>query len=334
MLQFLINICIFTFVQSQSPPAAADDYDYPEPPPGICTLPPELGFSGTATPLIDCKNLDLFESPPCFVANWGGNHPHVCCPEDQKGLPSIDDYGEDYFAGLTDGCDDIDYPIKCQLGASCVSITQCGTKGNFLICTKKRSRIIELLILDFSNPDSPPTYCQLDRETGDDKVCCSDLKQAIGDLRSPQPPKFPAANSQPRPCNDQAKYCQKWLESDKESCQPQHKSYKFMREACHQTCGRCGNHGCVDQFELCPEWSRKGQCSIHPVFMSFYCRESCGSCGFKSGNDESSQKVNKRIKILTFQHLTMRLNLRESGISILIPILLTFVSCFYFYWYI
>ena len=40
--------------------------------------------------------------------------------------------------------------------------------------------------------------------------------------------------------------------------------------------------GCVDEYEKCPQWSRLGHCSNNPYFMNFNCRESCGTCGFKS----------------------------------------------------
>ena len=38
----------------------------------------------------------------------------------------------------------------------------------------------------------------------------------------------------------------------------------------------------MDEYELCPQWSRLGFCHNKPEFMNFNCRESCGSCGFKS----------------------------------------------------
>jgi hypothetical protein len=34
---------------------------------------------------------------------------------------------------------------------------------------------------------------------------------------------------------------------------------------------------------MCPLWSRLGYCPRESQFMYFHCRESCGSCGFKSG---------------------------------------------------
>ena len=33
---------------------------------------------------------------------------------------------------------------------------------------------------------------------------------------------------------------------------------------------------------MCPQWSRSGYCHKESQFMYFHCRESCGSCGFKS----------------------------------------------------
>ena len=40
--------------------------------------------------------------------------------------------------------------------------------------------------------------------------------------------------------------------------------------------------GCVDHYENCPQWARSGVCTEEPQFMTFLCRESCGTCGFKS----------------------------------------------------
>ena len=40
--------------------------------------------------------------------------------------------------------------------------------------------------------------------------------------------------------------------------------------------------GCVDHYENCPQWARSGVCTEEPQFMAFLCRESCGTCGFKS----------------------------------------------------
>jgi len=65
-----------------------------------------------------------------------------------------------------------------------------------------------------------------------------------------------------------------------------------MREACMESCGRCQDKGCVDNFESCPTWTLKGYCDEAPKFMLFNCRESCGTCGFKSRFDTELQIVN------------------------------------------
>ena len=62
---------------------------------------------------------------------------------------------------------------------------------------------------------------------------------------TPQVPKFPLKNSNARPCMDHTKYCAQWKKNYPESCSPGHESYIFMREACQESCGRCGNKVCI-----------------------------------------------------------------------------------------
>lgn len=262
-----------------------------------------LQFSGSSSPIIDCNTLDRFKSPPCSIPRWGGNHPYVCCPEPKRilfpGDPGTESFvpGDYDYDGLSDGCDEDNFipfgqgfegapddfvptdefksPSPCIGDTSCVFARECGPK-------------------DFSN-STPPTYCKLDKATGQDKFCCSDVNDKSPDaLANPRPPQFPRKDGQARPCQDHTPLCKKWARDHPESCQAGHKSYKFMREACHESCGRCGNVGCVDVFELCPQWSRSGQCSIQPRFMAFYCRESCGTCGFKSPFETDKQVDKER----------------------------------------
>ena len=40
----------------------------------------------------------------------------------------------------------------------------------------------------------------------------------------------------------------------------------------------------MDTFKKCPEWARAGHCTRYPQEMMFHCRESCGTCGFKSAH--------------------------------------------------
>lgn len=86
----------------------------------------------------------------------------------------------------------------------------------------------------------PPAYCGLDDESGDDKLCCSDLdgKPAV---TKPQPPKYPVSNPKRFECVDHTEECSRWAKSHPKSCSPEHDSYGFMRSACQKTCGRCGS---------------------------------------------------------------------------------------------
>jgi len=93
-------------------------------------------------------------------------------------------------------------------------------------------------------------------------------------------------------CEDHTPKCQDWVRSHPDGCYPGHESYPFMRSACQKSCKRCGSEGCVDNYEKCAEWSRAGVCSKRPEFMSFHCRESCGTCGFKSSSNSMDQVVN------------------------------------------
>ncbi|XP_040581572.1 CLIP domain-containing serine protease C9 [Lepeophtheirus salmonis] len=67
-----------------------------------------------------------------------------------------------------------------------------------------------------------------------------------------------------------------------------------MIKSCMKSCGICGNKGCVDEFDKCDYWSRKGHCVDSPEFMSINCRESCGVCGFRSIRNNEEQLVNGR----------------------------------------
>ena len=44
--------------------------------------------------------------------------------------------------------------------------------------------------------------------------------------------------------------------------------------------------GCRDEFEECQKWSMNGDCSRNAPFMIFNCRESCGTCGMRSGESK------------------------------------------------
>ena len=48
----------------------------------------------------------------------------------------------------------------------------------------------------------------------------------------------------------------------------------------------------MNTFETCPKWAREGHCNTSPKMMMLHCRESCGTCGFKSGkNYVASQEI-------------------------------------------
>ena len=100
----------------------------------------------------------------------------------------------------------------------------------------------QIILSDFEGL-KPPTYCGVDLTTGDDKFCCIGLNKAETEIK-PQLPQFPVSGtvSKPRPCIDHTSICPQWLQADPESCDdPWHPSYRFMRAACQETCGRCGN---------------------------------------------------------------------------------------------
>ena len=91
---------------------------------------------------------------------------------------------------------------------------------------------------DFLN-DQPPDNCGFDPLTGEDRFCCSgsDLINV-----SPQAPQFPRPGSRiPRPCIDHTTHCSRWAKKYPDSCLPGNPGYEFMREACQQSCERCGS---------------------------------------------------------------------------------------------
>ena len=86
--------------------------------------------------------------------------------------------------------------------------------------------------------------------------------------------------------------------------------------------------GCVDEYAMCPQWSRSGYCHKESQFMYFHCRESCGSCGFKSrmlilycviiSDRIIDNKMLKRIPF--FQPWIQKIKLKtESNILIWVP---------------
>jgi len=193
----------------------------------------------------------------------------ICCPQPFIETPS-EDY-EEFLEGFE--CQTNHETPPCRRGTECTIGSQCGAK-------------------DFNSTTGPPNFCGIDETTGEDMFCCSDKNgQSISDL---QPPQFPTASNEPRPCVDHSTHCKRWAKNYPESCSPGHESYIFMREVCQSSCKRCGDNGCVDHYEKCQIWSRDGHCATNPLFMFFNCRESCGSCGFKSPQNEEKQIVDRK----------------------------------------
>ena len=120
----------------------------------------------------------------------------------------------------------------------------------------------------------PPKPCGWDKDFGEDLLCC---KHTTSVENKPQLAQFGKFG-----CRAFHEHCKKILELDKKACDGDFRSSQFMSVACMETCKKCGTYGCVDEFEECKIWSRKGYCSKYADFMVFNCRESCGTCGFRS----------------------------------------------------
>ena len=68
-----------------------------------------------------------------------------------------------------------------------------------------------------------------------------------------------------------------------------------MMKTCMDTCGWCGEKGCVDEFpDECPQWAKEGLCSQFPNLLVHTCRESCGSCGLLSSDSKEEQRIGKQ----------------------------------------
>ena len=105
----------------------------------------------------------------------------------------------------------------------------------------KKDQIYLFFFSDFNNT-KPPGYCGFDLDTGADKFCCSDLDPRASRLiKEPQQPLF-QKDSEAYPCLDQTTNCEKWIETNPESCTPvyvdgfNNNSYPFMREVCQESC--------------------------------------------------------------------------------------------------
>jgi hypothetical protein len=96
------------------------------------------------------------------------------------------------------------------------------------------------LFLDFSN-STPPIPCGYDESNGEDKQCCLTSSTEPSEEIPVPVPAFTDPDSKTYKCVDHTDLCQKWYKNHPESCFPGHSSYKFMRLACMNTCGRCGD---------------------------------------------------------------------------------------------
>jgi hypothetical protein len=265
---------------------------------------------------VDCRDqqLEKFQTPPSTVYGLKGGQPLVCCPSDRVTPPGIADYRicteeeiSDYYDNYyySEYGSDFDLPCKlpvdsapkyvyqyntpeqCKNGTTCTNGNSCGSK-------------------DFEKA-TPPKACGFDKATGEDKFCCKDLNQNSERVLEPQKPLFTDKKTgNAYPCMDHTRHCERWIIESPRSCNPRHNntngfsSYPFMREVCQETCtkkekekfrsNKC-EKGCVDEYENCPLWSRLGLCHGRPQFMYFHCRESCGTCGFKSALNTELQVV-------------------------------------------
>jgi len=197
--------------------------------------------------------------------------PGVYCEYDDDEDEDEDEDEDSNFIQNGFGDDSHVYKKNCGIGSKCVPKSQCGAD-------------------DFST-DLPPVSCGFDETTGEDTFCCTFADPSSVGVDQTQPPIFPIEGSNPRPCIDHTTHCARWATDHPDSCNPGNLGYSFMREACQKSCERCGDKGCVDEYEKCPQWSRAGHCRANSDFMFFHCRESCGACGFKSPSNEELQTV-------------------------------------------
>ena len=54
----------------------------------------------------------------------------------------------------------------------------------------------------------------------------------------------------------------------------------------------------MDTFETCSKWAREGYCTTSSKVMMLHCRESCGTCGFKSGKKLHHKNIFELIRIM------------------------------------
>jgi len=304
--------------QTQTEEYVYYDFDYDS---DICILPAEFGHVGKSVPMFECQTLNMFKSPP-YITNFNGNHISVCCPNSNNTSdvplppPTEEDYKDDYYQDYKDDYkqdykdnynqdykDDykLDYnlegsgeeiPIEyeydyedyysCKSDSECLPLSQCDSNS---------------IISD----EFLPTYCTDSSKTDQDHFCCDKNSNIIeqnhvGDdvPHVKEPPIFTKANDKPWPCVDHTEMCKTWAKTHPDSCKPGDNHYEFMKLACMESCQICKDHGCVDTFKKCPEWARAGHCTRYPQEMMFHCRESCGTCGFKSIFNREPQSIGSK----------------------------------------
>lgn len=320
--QFLIVTFFMPKLLTGSPVfIPTNDQPDPRPPNNICPLPPRLGHYGYGVLIEECDTLDRFVTvPPCNFFTYRGSSLYVCCPPPKKvifpgtfGHPDYTAPEDDYVFSL-DICgatppanyddnyvieyEDIESNIDSE-GSGIPPESVLGTPAqDYLytdsdpaakcILTNGSSCVVKSLcsLADFSG-DEPSFACGNDAETGEDKFCC---RGPASDKPLPKPDKRYGDYK----CRDYTDACKKFVVQSPDSCSPSHSSFRFMKLACMESCGLCGDRGCADEFEKCYEWARKGLCIELAPFMIYHCRESCGTCGFRSVTNTDQQVVNGR----------------------------------------
>ena len=117
---------------------------------------------------------------------------------------------------------------------------------------------MKAIFSDFSTT-KPPGYCGFDQDTGADKFCCSDSDPNDKPIKEPQQPLF-QKDSKAYPCSDQTSHCERWIETNAESCTPLYvgefnqNSYPFMREVCQESCRKIASNFRSNKCEKVTSW--------------------------------------------------------------------------------
>jgi len=236
-------------------------------------------------PMFECQTLNKFDSPP-FVTNYHGSYISVCCPVSSDvplppAPPSLD--GKEYQYEEFEEYEYYDQN-SCSSGTECLPLSQCD-------------------LTSINSDESPPTYCKDSSKTREDHFCCKKSSKILmpdhdGDASHVRQQRiFELYFNRTYPCEDHTDMCKTWANNQPESCNPGNEHYDFMKLACMDSCKICQDHGCVNTFKKCPQWAKDGHCTRYPQEMMFHCRESCGTCGFRSvfnTNDQSDRVLGSK----------------------------------------